>query len=243
MDFDIELAKNCGSDVAFFRLYRWKPYCVSLGANQNLDEINFSKLQKDNFDFIKRPTGGRAILHAEEITYSLVYPINKNTSARNLYNQINLALKTGLQKFDERLKNIELEDSQINFPKFYKNKISNICFAASARCELKYDGKKIVGSAQKKYKNSILQHGSILCGNYHKKIVDYLNLTDEDSSLFKSEIENKTIDLKSILDEEINYKNLADSLVTGFGAFFGANFSNLDTDTFSKNTLFTNNYN
>lgn len=224
MEFDINLAENCKSGEAFFRLYKWKPYCISLGANQDINKINFFKAQNDNIDIVKRPTGGRAVLHAEEITYSVIYPLSEDISARNLYNQINFALKEGLESFDDELKNIEMENSQINFRSFYQAEAGNICFAASAKSELKYFGKKLVGSAQKKFKNSILQHGSILCGGYHKKIIDYLNLNKSEYSEVKLEIENKTTDLKSILKYEINYDILSESLVSGFSEYFKTDF-------------------
>lgn len=224
MEFDINLASNCKSDEAFFRLYRWKPYCISLGAYQNINKINISKVQRDGIDVVKRPTGGRAILHAEEITYSVIYPLSENISARNLYNQINFALKKGLEKFDDQLINIQMENSQIDFRSFYQTHLSNICFAASAKSELKYFGKKLAGSAQKKFKNSILQHGSILCSDYHRKIIDYLNLNGNEYSEVKLNIENKTTDLRSILNYEINYDELSESLISGFTEYFKAEF-------------------
>ena len=69
---------------------------------------------------------------------------------------------------------MELEKSQPDFREFYKEGHSAVCFAVPAKSELKFDGRKLVGSAQRKFGNVILQHGSILCGEFHKKIVDYL---------------------------------------------------------------------
>ena len=84
MDFDIALARKCAEDEAYFRIYTWKPYCISLGANQNFDDINIMKAEEDNIHVVKRPTGGRAILHAEEITYSVVIPVSAGYTPKKL---------------------------------------------------------------------------------------------------------------------------------------------------------------
>jgi lipoate-protein ligase A len=206
METDLFLAKNCEPDEAVFRLYRWEPYCISLGANQQESIINYDETEKDNIDIVTRPTGGRAILHAEEITYSVIYPVTDKTSARNLYSDINFALKKGLEKYNQKLKDIELEEEQPDFPSIYKENTGAICFAASAKSELKYSGRKLAGSAQRKFKNSILQHGSILCGSFHKKIIDYLNIDKEERKIIRSELIERTIELKSIIIGGISFR-------------------------------------
>ena len=120
MAFDLLLTKVCRPDEAFLRLYQWKPYCISLGANQPPQSINSSKAISNNIDIVTRPTGGRAILHSEEITYSVVLPLNIDTSVRNIYHEVNVALKLGLGKYEPELESIELEGAQPNFQSFYK---------------------------------------------------------------------------------------------------------------------------
>ena len=98
METDLFLAKDCEPDEAIFRLYRWEPYCISLGANQKESIIDYGLTRKDGIDVVKRPTGGRAILHAEELTYSVIYPLSPDISAKELYADINSALKEGTGK-------------------------------------------------------------------------------------------------------------------------------------------------
>ncbi|MGQ9642222.1 MAG: lipoate--protein ligase family protein [Ignavibacterium sp.] len=219
MDFDLELAKSFPS-TPVLRLYRWKPYCISLGANQKIDEINFEKAKDDNIDVIKRPTGGRAILHSEELTYSVVFPIELNYSAKAIYNEINLALKAGLTFYNSSLEQLELEHDQVDFKNFYKEDKSAICFAVSSKSEINFNDKKLVGSAQRKIGKVVLQHGSILCGDYHLRITDYLNFDDERRVEIRNEIARTTIDLKSILNQEINYEHLSDCIIQGFKKHF-----------------------
>ncbi|MEO8231534.1 MAG: hypothetical protein ABI638_04590, partial [Ignavibacteriota bacterium] len=187
-------------------------------------------------DVVKRPTGGRAILHSQELTYSVIYPIDAAASAKNIYNEINLALRKGLINFDSGLNAIDLENTQPNFKEFYKSEISSICFAVSAKSELNLNGKKIVGSAQRKLGNVILQHGSILCGQYHKKIVDYLNIAVEKRNEMLQEISSTTIDLKSALNIEIDYAKLNSSILNGFKEHFDSDFEEIDHE-YLKNKM------
>lgn len=221
MDFDFELAKSL-TDYPLLRLYRWKPYCISLGANQSIDEVNTSKALIDNIDVVKRPTGGRAILHSEELTYSVVFPLELNYSARAIYNEINLALREGLVLYDSLLDELELEHDQVDFKNFYREDKSAICFAVAAKSEINFKNKKLVGSAQRKIGKVVLQHGSILCGDFHLNIINYLNVVDEKRIEIRNEIADTTIDLRSILEKEINYESLSECLIQGFRKHFNA---------------------
>lgn len=221
MDFDLELAKNFHS-IPVLRLYRWKPYCISLGANQKMDEINIEKASTDNIDVVKRPTGGRAILHSEELTYSVVFPIELNYSAKAIYNEINLALKEGMMFYNPILSQLELEHNQVDFKNFYKEDKSTICFAVSSKSEINFNGKKLVGSAQRKIGNVVLQHGSILCGDFHLNITNYLKIEEQRKEEIRYEISRTTINLKSILHQEINYDLLAECIILGFKKYFNS---------------------
>jgi lipoate-protein ligase A len=220
MEYDLDLAKNVSESETIVRFYRWNPYCISLGANQDIAAIKTEDAKKDNIDIVKRPTGGRAILHAEELTYSVVKHINFETSARDVYHSINLALIEGLKFYDSTLNKVELETVQPDFPKFYKEDISALCFAVPAKNELKFDGKKLAGSAQRKLGSSLLQHGSLLCGTYHKNIIKYLNLPEESIKDISSELELNTIEISEILNVEIDYDHLISNLVDGFISHF-----------------------
>jgi len=229
MAFDIHLAKKCLSGEAVLRLYRWEPYCISLGANQDIKTFNLSKAAEDNIDVVKRPTGGRAILHSEELTYSVIIPLEQNSSARNIYREINLSIAEGLNIYDKRLGNVELENNQPDFKNFYKEEKSIACFAVPAKSELKFYGKKLVGSAQRKIGSVILQHGSILCGDYHKRIVNYMNSSEENIANVKEVLES-TADIKSITGTEVNYNFLGGSIKDGFSFHFETNLENMEMD-------------
>jgi len=226
MNFDLELTNKCNSNSAFFRLYRWEPYCISLGANQKLEDIDINKLQNDGIDIVKRPTGGRAILHAEEITYSVVLPITGSITPKEIYEKISQALIKGLINYNPIFKELELENHQPNFRHIVNQPSGVLCFGSTAKNEIKYRGKKIVGSAQRKLDKIILQHGSILCGNYHRKLADYINKEKKEKEFFFNELINKTTEIESVTNSEVNYDCLVDSIVDGFKEQWKVGFEN-----------------
>jgi len=215
MDFDIFLSQQCTDEQAFFRLYRWEPYTISIGANQNFEEIDIVKANNDNIDVVKRPTGGRAILHAEELTYSIVIPISYGLNAQEVYNKVSSTLSKSLGSYDSKLKSVELESQQPDFRHQLTQSSGVLCFASTAKNEVKYNGKKLIGSAQRKMDSVILQHGSILCGKYHAKLPHYLS----DKSLvgkLLDELESKTIEISTILKQDVNYSKLSEIILSTF---------------------------
>jgi len=224
MDFDLRLVSQLRTDEVILRFYRWKPYCISLGANQPFDSVNLKKADHAEIDIVKRPTGGRAILHAEELTYSVIHPITSEQSPKTLYKEINLALKKGLGDYHPVLQKLSLENIQPHFPSFYKETKSSLCFALTAKNEINFEGKKLVGSAQRKIGNVVLQHGSILCGTFHKKLIEYLELSMEERADVKKEIDSTTTQLETILDSKTDYDKLTMSLKSGFENHFNISF-------------------
>lgn len=224
MNFDLSLVEKVkSSGNSFLRFYQWQPFAISLGYHQKIDSINLELCKKDSIDVVRRPTGGRAILHADELTYSVVIPLESN-SPHEIYHKINLALIEGFHTYDARLENVELEKAQVDFKNFYKSSRSIPCFSSSARNEIKFQNKKLVGSAQRVINDVILQHGSILIGDYHKRIVEYLNLSDEEKHLLKQDLDEKTISLEEILNNDINLEKLKSCLLKGFEKVFEVNF-------------------
>jgi len=230
MDFDLMLAKSLKVNEAVLRLYQWDPYCISLGANQSEETLLIEKVYENNIDIVKRPTGGRAILHSEELTYSVIYQLGNGFSPKDLYREINIALIVGLKVFDDVLNSLELNKSQPYFPSYYKEHKSVVCFSVSSKNEINLGGKKLVGSAQRRIGNVVLQHGSILCGDYHKNICNYLALPESSRSVLREEMDNSTTDLKEILNNTIDVDKLAEAIRSGFETHFDINVFNYIND-------------
>jgi lipoyl(octanoyl) transferase len=225
MSFDLDLTGNCRKDEAFFRVYRWNPFCISLGANQKITELNLSKCLEDGIDVVRRPTGGRAILHAEEVTYSVILPLDFRFSPREIYAKISVALMRGLAIYNPLLAETELEKIEPDFPKLHEKPSGVLCFASTAKNEVKFNGKKLIGSAQRKMRKSVLQHGSVLCGRFHSRLADYLNADEKIKLELKNELDEKTTELASILNEEIDYEKLKNCLKRGFESEWEVKFT------------------
>ena len=139
-----------------FRLYGWSPACVSLGRNQKDDFLDKDFLKSQKIDVVRRITGGRALLHNDEITYSFICPIEYLKNGDNVtasYKEISQILINGLKKLG-----IELE---FGTQKAVRTKF-DYCMLLSTGADLCYKGKKLIGSAQCRKEGYILQHGSIM---------------------------------------------------------------------------------
>jgi lipoate-protein ligase A len=210
MSIDDYFARNCGeySDI-FLRFYGWKPYCVSVGYHQSIDILDRTKILNSGFNYIRRPTGGRAIFHANELTYALVVPKEK-MHHRQLYMFFHIIIMRALQLLGYQVQLMRgksqvtnIEQKAEDFP----------CFTRSAVSEIQYNFRKIVGSAQKIYKNAILQHGSILIGKEHEMLVDLLNEKKVMKSRMKKEMNNKTTCLFLIKKNDITPEKIMRTIV------------------------------
>ncbi len=227
MKFDEALAKDLAQGVGCpaVRVYRWAPWAVSLGYHQNSEEIDRFRCQERGVDIVRRPTGGRAILHAEELTYSVVLPAD-GRSTLAIYNDISNALVRGLKLFGV---DVALQRTQPNFAQQYRRISAVPCFTSSARYEIEWRGRKLVGSAQHRYAGSdqfvVLQHGSILCGPAHHGLIDLLSVQNTDTiTQLKNELKEKTADLASILEVPVDLHKLIACIRKGFEQEWGITF-------------------
>jgi lipoate-protein ligase A len=211
------------------RLFRWQPWAISIGYNQRVDHVNAALCSRDGIDIVRRPTGGRALLHAEELTYSVVMDAGRR-SVLQVYNHISRALVRGLQLFGV---DVTLQKSQPNFREAYQHASSIPCFTSSARYEIEWQGRKLVGSAQRRFGDDrndvVLQHGSILCGPAHRRLADYLAI--EGPSLVgrvREELASKTVDLAEILGRSVDVGELSDCIERGFALEWGVEFALLE---------------
>lgn len=144
------------SQEPIFRLYGWSPACISLGRNQKDDFLNYDFLKSKNVDVVRRLTGGRALLHDDEITYSFICPFSYLKNGENIkasYIEISQIL---IEKFNKLGIKLQFGEQNGIHTKF------DYCMLISTGADLCYQGKKLIGSAQCRKEGYILQHGSIL---------------------------------------------------------------------------------
>ncbi|MBN2036509.1 MAG: hypothetical protein JW768_07175 [Chitinispirillaceae bacterium] len=143
------------------RFYWWEPPAVSLGSMQDPAAIlDFTAMERAGVTWIKRPTGGRAVLHWNDLTYSIAFPADTpwfGRTIRESYAVISRCLMTGLAHAGI---NSTIHDSHAEYAATKRN-YSLPCFIAPNRSEIMANNKKLVGSAQKRTGNAVLQHGSL----------------------------------------------------------------------------------
>lgn len=228
MEIDVKLVNEFKrSGVPFLRFYQWQPYCISLGKNQSIADIDVDFARRDGIDVVFRPTGGKAVLHAEELTYSIVTD-SHGLSILESYNLLSAALSHGIKnyvcRYNSHAAEISLAESMPDFRKLFKQPDAVVCFMASAKFEIEFRGRKLVGSAQRRFGNIVLQHGSILVGDFHKKIVQYLRGDTSTLEKVEQNLNAHTITLNEITGQSIDYHELKNSIVDGFVETLGIKF-------------------
>lgn len=181
-----------------FRLYGWEPACVSLGRNQKDDFLDYELLKSKNIDVVRRLTGGRALLHDNEITYSFICPesfLQNGSHIVSSYKEISQIL---IDKFKKLGIDLDFGTSKPIKTGF------DYCMLISTGADLCYKEKKLIGSAQCRSHGYILQHGSILY-DYDKNLLEEIFKekvsTDEITSIkeINPKLSKEEIDRKSVV--------------------------------------------
>jgi len=157
MGIDEALATLC-RDRATLRFYAWETPTLSLGYAQRCDGINLTACRASMVTLIRRPTGGRAVLHRQDLTYSLILPLRPpwaTCSIAESYRLINRCLRRGLEM-------LGVKASIWPRSTVAHGALTPFCFPTIARDEIVVDGKKVIGSAQRRFPAGLLQQGSIL---------------------------------------------------------------------------------
>lgn len=147
------------------RFYAWEPPCLSLGRTQKVADVDLHALEATGFDLVRRPTGGKAILHVDELTYSVVAPQEDPRVAGSIvesYRRLSGGLVRGLQRLG--MTNL-VADQRTTPPQGWEGPRGGwngpVCFEAPSDYEITVGGRKLVGSAQMRAQGVVLQHGAL----------------------------------------------------------------------------------
>ena len=211
-----EALLQCGPEGAFpptLRLYWWKPWSLSLGANQDAAGLDPSALEVDGLGLVRRPTGGRAILHAEEITYSVTAPAPAGGTLA-AYRWIAEALREGLRNLG-----VPVDLERMQRPGARGLETRHPCFGAAGRYELVAEGRKVVGSAQRRRRGWLMQHGSILLGSAPLRLPRYLGSPDPGRE--EQVLRAGTVDCSALLGRPLTPEQVVEPFTAGFAAQMG----------------------
>lgn len=226
------------------RLYSWARPTVSLGANQEAQVVNRRRLRELGYDLVRRPSGGRAVLHDREVTYSVVMPLDLPGLPAGIiasYRYLSRALLAGLARLGAPV-GLYLPRAMASSaggdggtgggggrggPARSSREVNRrsamaACFASPSWYELTAGGRKVVGSAQVRRHGGLLQHGSILLHLDEELFLSLLNHEEEDDrDLAIRVLQGHATALDRVLGRELAWQEVADALVAGFEAALG----------------------
>lgn len=216
---------SSGKQPPTLRLYGWSPFCLSLGYGQATSDADSERLHAHGWGIVRRPTGGKAILHGDELTYSVALPIDHELAQGDVvssYRRISTALMHAL----EQLGIAPQSEQQAKGNKG----LGAVCFEVPSHYEITVYGRKLIGSAQVRRKAGILQHGTLPLWGDIARICDALAYPNEaDRATAKTHVRERAITLSEVLgDNTPNIEVVAEAMVAGFAQAFDLTFTHQD---------------
>lgn len=206
---------QAGNALPTLRLYDWLPGTLTLGYAQPIRNVDFQGLEKNGWGLVRRPTGGRAILHIDEITYSVVAPINETRVAGGVlesYKRLAQALLRAVEYLD-----VPAIGKEKNGPREPRQEPNPICFEAPSDYEITVDGKKLLGSAQARRKEGFLQHGSLPLHGDIGRIVYALSFSDEEKrERAAKRVRESAANVQSAIGRIVSWESAADAFARAF---------------------------
>jgi lipoate-protein ligase A len=216
-----------GDSLPTLRLYAWEPACLSLGYAQPITDVDIPCLQARGWELVRRPTGGRAILHTDELTYSVIAPPGEPRVAGTVlesYSRLAAALVEAL-----RLLNLPVEvhehDNPVREPgpPRTSSKIPNpVCFEVPSPYEITAGGKKLIGSAQARRKEGVLQHGSLPLTGDLRRILQVLAFPNEEArTRAASHLLERATTVETALGRVVSWNEAAEVFASAFRSVLG----------------------
>jgi lipoate-protein ligase A len=218
IDEAITMAIADGLVPPTLRFYAWAPPCVSTGRNQKFAEVDAARCAARGYDIVRRPTGGRAILHTDELTYSVIaspeHPLMAGL-VLDSYLRLSAGLVAGLVRLG-----IAAE------PAPGTNRagpdVSAACFEVPSAYEIVAGTRKVLGSAQARRARSVLQHGSLPLAGDLTRVVECLAFEDEaDREALRRSLQGHAATAEELAGRPIGYDEAEAAMITGFGEALG----------------------
>jgi lipoate-protein ligase A len=192
------------------RLFTFEPHGITLGASEAPERtLDLDRCAVDRVPWAVRPTGGRAIFHAQEWTYALAAPIADprwGGSQSAVYMEMSRVIVAALRRLGVPAA-IARQDRAAGA------RIGGACFASTARHEVEIDGRKLVGSAQRRTQTAFLQQGSVLVGDGHLRLADYLRISQAERKGVRERLVERSTDAGSWLGPDATLAHWADALM------------------------------
>ena len=211
-----------GDSLPTLRLYAWTPACLSLGHAQSYADVDPVRLRERGWEVVRRMTGGRAILHTDELTYSVAGPADNPILAGSVlesYSRLAQALLRAVQSLSLP---VEMKAGKADAD----GNTNPVCFEVPSTYEITAaGGKKLIGSAQARKKEGVLQHGSLPLTGDLTRITQALVFKDEFARQNAAErLLDRATTVESVLGQVVDWETAARSMVQAFEAELGIQF-------------------
>ncbi|HUH96372.1 MAG TPA: biotin/lipoate A/B protein ligase family protein [Anaerolineales bacterium] len=204
-----------GQSLPTLRLYSWQPPCLSLGQAQPFADVDLPRLTERGWDLVRRPTGGRAILHADELTYSVSASTDEPRLAGSILESYNRLAGALLQAVKSLGLPVEMKEDS-GTPRETPNPV---CFEVPSAYEITVHEKKLIGSAQARRKEGVLQHGSLPLTGDLARITQALVFADESARGQAAErLLERATTVESVLGRAVLWNDAAQAFVWAFEA-------------------------
>jgi len=225
MAVDARLMELCENDcrTAFLRFYTWRPAALSLGYLESESTIDAARAAQCGVEVVRRPTGGRVVLHDQDLTYTVAVP--REGSSEALYIRISECILAGLSSLGASVQLAEGSPSRPASP-------GRPCFLSAARHEIVSSGRKIVGSAQRIGRRAALQHGTIPIGKGYLRVVEFLACADSEKEEMRARMVSRTTCLAEVLGSSVDASKVAAALLDAFAARFAVDMVPVSPDAF-----------
>ena len=214
IDEAILMAVAAGMSPPTLRFYGWEPPCVSVGYAQRLeDEIDLDACRRLGYSWVRRPTGGRAILHIDELTYSVVAPLKEPRVAGDIltsYRRLSAGLIAGLS-----LLGCDVVQADPDVDRQASDQ-SAACFDVPSPYEVMAQGCKLVGSAQARRRRTVLQHGTLPLYGDVTRLCQVVALPQPERAALRGTLRQRAITLSEALGRTVQWSEAADVLAQGF---------------------------
>lgn len=213
-----------GESQPTLRLYAWTPACLSLGHAQPFADVDMERLNANGWEVVRRVTGGRAILHTDELTYSVAGSEAEPVLAGGVLESYNRLAQALLYAGHELGLQVEMKETGPNVESDPQN-INPVCFEVPSTYEITAAGKKLIGSAQARKKEGVLQHGSLPLSGDLARICQALVFKDSASrENARQRLLARAVTIESALGEQISWETAAQAFVKGFETQLGISF-------------------
>lgn len=210
-----------GESIPTLRLYAWTPACLSLGFAQCYADVDAARLQSRGWDVVRRITGGRAILHTDELTYSVIGPADHPILTGSVLESYSRLAKALLRAVQDLNLPVEMKEGKAD----ENGKSNPVCFEVPSTYEITVDGKKLIGSAQARRKEGVLQHGSLPLTGDLTRITEALSFADESARAdAATRLLARAATVESALGRAVDWDTAAQAFIYAFETELGIQF-------------------